>query len=181
MALCFILLRKKIKKGQPPRRLPIASGEKESFSQKMLRLDWVGATIFIVGGILILLALNWGSTQGWNSAKVIVSFIVGGILFAGCISWEYILERQELSSSPSSFRILWADPMVPLDVFHSYGVCAVLYGSFVSGMVMLVMFYFVAIFMTIVTGLSPTKAGVQLIFFAPGMVSGVPDIPDKSL
>jgi hypothetical protein len=40
---------------------------------------------------------------------------------------------------------------------------------------MLVMFYFVAIFMTIVTGLSPEKAGIQLVYFAPGMVSKIID------
>jgi len=44
---------------------------------------------------------------------------------------------------------------------------------FTSGMVMLVAFYFVAIFFTIVSGQSATKAGVQLIFFAPGMGAGV--------
>jgi hypothetical protein len=41
---------------------------------------------------------------------------------------------------------------------------------------MLVMFYFVAIFMTIVTGLSPEKAGIQLVYFAPGMVSKIFDM-----
>jgi hypothetical protein len=62
--------------------------------------------------------------------------------------------------------------MIPLDVFRSYDVCAVQYASFISGMVMLVMFYFVAIFMTIVVGLSPGQAGVQLVYFAPGMGAG---------
>jgi hypothetical protein len=38
------------------------------------------------------------------------------------------------------------------------------------GMVTLVMFYFVAIFLTIVRNLSPAKSGAQLIFFAPGLV-----------
>ncbi|KAH7913480.1 hypothetical protein BJ138DRAFT_1221169 [Hygrophoropsis aurantiaca] len=37
---------------------------------------------------------------------------------------------------------------------------------------MFVMFYFVAIFMTVVTGLSPSKSGIQLLFFAPGMTAG---------
>lgn len=60
--------------------------------------------------------------------------------------------------------------MIPLEVFRSYDVCAVQYASFVSGMVMLVMFYFVAIFMTIVNGLSAAKAGIQLVYFAPGLV-----------
>jgi hypothetical protein len=36
------------------------------------------------------------------------------------------------------------------------------------------MFYFVAIFMTIVLGLSPGRVGVQLIYFTPGMVCQFP-------
>ncbi|KAK7692753.1 hypothetical protein QCA50_004386 [Cerrena zonata] len=47
-----------------------------------------------------------------------------------------------------------------------------MYGVFVSGMIMLVMFYFVAIFMTIVINLPPDQAGVQLLYFAPGMGGG---------
>ena len=44
--------------------------------------------------------------------------------------------------------------------------------TFVSGMVMLVMFYFVAIFMTLIAGYPPSKAGVQLVYFAPGVGGG---------
>jgi hypothetical protein len=138
--------------------------------QNLLRIDWVGALLFIGGGILVLLGLNWGSTTGWDAARVIVGLVIGGLLFVACILWEYLLERQEKSPNPLSWRVLWADPMIPLDVFRSYDICAVQYASFISGMVMLVMFYFISIFMTIVTGLSATKAGVQLVYFAPGMV-----------
>jgi hypothetical protein len=173
MVLCFFLLRKKVKQGQPRRRIPISSDQRESWPVKLLRIDWVGAILFIGGGILVLLGLNWGSTEQWSAPKVIVSLVVGGTLFIVCIVWEYVLELQEVSSTPSSWTVLRADPMLPLAVFRSYDVCAVQYGSFISGMVMLVMFYFIAIFMTIVTGLSATKAGVQLIYFAPGMVSDI--------
>lgn len=61
--------------------------------------------------------------------------------------------------------------MLPLVVFSSVDICIVQYATFVSGMIMLVMFYFVATYLTIVAGYSPTKAGAQLIYFAPGMVS----------
>jgi hypothetical protein len=87
------------------------------------------------------------------------------------IFWEYVLERQLMSPVPPSVRVLAMEPLIPLEVFRSYDVCAVQYASFISGMIMLVMFYFVAIFMTIVLGLSPGQAGVQLVYFAPGMVS----------
>jgi hypothetical protein len=137
---------------------------------KFLRMDWIGALIFIAGGILLLLALNWGSSADWNSGRVIASFVVGGILMIVFVLWQHVLDRQLKSPAPPSVRVLIAEPMIPLDVFRSYDVCAVQYASFISGMVMLVMFYFVAIFMTIVVGLSPGQAGVQLVYFAPGMV-----------
>jgi hypothetical protein len=39
-------------------------------------------------------------------------------------------------------------------------------------MVLLVVFYFASIFMTIVAGYSPADVGMQLIYFAPGMGAG---------
>jgi len=171
--LVFVLLRKKLKQGQPPHRLPYVTDEKsDSYASKLLRMDWIGTFLFVGGGILILLALSWGSTQEWSTARVIVSFVVGGLLFAACIGWEYILELQKTKTTPAKNRILWADPMLPLDVFRSYDVCAVQFGSFVGGMVTFVMFYFVAIFMTLVSGLRPQDAGSQLIYFAPGLGGG---------
>ncbi|KAH0831055.1 hypothetical protein J3R83DRAFT_13573 [Lanmaoa asiatica] len=50
--------------------------------------------------------------------------------------------------------------------------CVVQYDSFISGTVMFVMFYFVAIFATVVTGLPPSQAGIQLLYFAPGLGGG---------
>jgi Fungal trichothecene efflux pump (TRI12) len=172
MVIIFFLLRNKVKAGQPLQRLPTDSTEPqtETAVDKFLRMDWIGALIFIAGGILLLLALNWGSTGSWNATKVIVSFVIGGLLIIAFIFWEYVLERQLTAPVPPSVRVLATEPLVPLEVFRSYDVCAVQYASFVSGMVMLVMFYFVAIFMTIVLQLSPGQAGVQLVYFAPGMV-----------
>lgn len=171
MVLIFLLIRKRIKGGQSPSRLPPTLNEDpDGYLSKFLRIDWIGTFFFVAGGILILLALNWGSTAEWDTAKVIVSFVVGGLCFVACLVWEYLLERQEYTSKPSKLRVLWAEPMIPLDVLRSYDVVAVQYGSFVGGMVMLVMFYFVAIFMTIVLNLSPEQSGVQLVYFAPGMV-----------
>ena len=68
-------------------------------------------------------------------------------------------------------RVYLADTLIPLKVMKNYDVIATSFAAFTSGMVMLVIFYFVAIFMVIVSGLSPVKAGAQLIYFAPGMVS----------
>lgn len=170
MVLGFFLLRGRAKGSQPSHRLPAADGTHETYLDKFLRIDWVGAALFMAGGILLLLALNWGSNEEWNSAKVIACFVVGGIAIIFFLLWEYFLEREELSSRPTSSRLRATDPMIPLELFRDRDICIVMYGTFFFGMIMLVMFYFVAIFFVIVTGLSPTKSGVQLIYFAPGMV-----------
>ena len=168
--LAFFLLRTRAKGSQPSKRLPMTAASHETFLDKLLRVDWVGAALFMAGGILLLLALNWGSTEGWNQAKVIACFVVGGVAIIAFLLWEYFLEREEVAARPASSRLRATDPMIPLELFKSCDICIVMYGTFVSGMIMLVMFYFVAIFFIIVTGLSPTKSGVQLIYFAPGMV-----------
>jgi len=131
-------------------------------------IDWIGTFLFVLGGILILLALNWGPNDNWKTARVIISLIIGPVVFVAFAFWESILEhRQRASVIPALYQV---QPMLPLELFRSYDICALMYGCFVSGIVMFVMFYFVAIFMTVVTGLPPGQAGVQLLYFAPGMV-----------
>ncbi|KAH7929271.1 MFS general substrate transporter [Leucogyrophana mollusca] len=172
MLLCFVILRGMVKGPRLDEELPMAAlGEKPTWLTRLALIDWIGTFLFIGGGILILLALNWGPDDAWKSIRVIISLIIGAILFALCIVWEYILERRQLSSVPVT-AIYRAHPMLPLEMFTSYDICTVQYGCFVSGLVMFVMFYFVAIFMTIVTGLSPSKSGIQLLYFAPGMGIG---------
>ncbi|EKM54394.1 uncharacterized protein PHACADRAFT_258207 [Phanerochaete carnosa HHB-10118-sp] len=172
MVLAFLLLRTRAKGSQPSRRLPTTASTHETFLDKFLRIDWIGAAFFMAGGILILLALNWGSNEKWNEAKVIACFVVGGICIILFLLWEYFLEREEVAARPTSSRLRATDPMIPLELFKSLDLCIVMYCTFVSGMIMLVMFYFVAIFFVIVSNLSATSAGAQLIYFAPGMGGG---------
>ncbi|KAL4262088.1 Major facilitator superfamily (MFS) profile domain-containing protein [Pleurotus pulmonarius] len=174
MILSLILLRNKLKDRQAVVDGRYSGRGHLGFVSRLLRIDWVGAFIFIAGGLLLLLALNWGSNEGWNSAKVVVCFVLGGLLIVACLFWEWFLESHQSTDAAKrqSSTVFLAEPMIPLAIFKSYDVCAVLAASFVSGMVMIVMLYFVAIFMTIATGLSATNAGVQLLYFAPGMGGG---------
>jgi hypothetical protein len=177
----------------------------------MLRLDIVGAALFVVLGILILLGLNWGSTEGWDQVKVIVCLAVGGFLLLVFIVWEYIVDHStdhmiyskkynhtdvespghnEITNekngdvgltyepgtrarlarlTPKFARI--TDPMIPMNMFRAHDVIATCWATFTSGMVMLGIFYFVAIFYVIVQGKDSVSSGVQLLYFAPGIVS----------
>ncbi|KAJ6014159.1 hypothetical protein N7540_008750 [Penicillium herquei] len=52
-----------------------------SLKRQLIRLDPLGTVLFLPGVVCLLLALQWGgSTFAWSSARIIVLFILSGIL-----------------------------------------------------------------------------------------------------
>ena len=212
MIIMWILIRNHTKGPQPSsrfKRLPpdvaedlqrqVGTGFWRSFS----RIDVVGALLFIIFGIAILLGLNWGSTEAWNEVKVIVCLALGAAALIIFIIWEYLVDHStdhlaigytsDIESpykngtsrptnvgnrakaarlSPSFTRI--TDAMLPMTMFRSYDIVASDFATMTSGMIMLGIFYFVALFEVLVNGSDPVSAGTQLLYFAPGMVSHPP-------
>ena len=179
MILCFLILRGRVQGAQPTHTGHLATSThidqsgQETFAQKLLRIDWIGALLFMGAGITLLLALNWGSSAEWSSARVIACFVVSGVLYIVWVAWEYVLERKQKSARTSRNPLMRTDPMIPLELFRSRDLCIAQYATFVSGMVMIVMFYFISNFFTSVGGLTGTDARTQLLYFAPGMVSRI--------
>ncbi|KAH7929260.1 MFS general substrate transporter [Leucogyrophana mollusca] len=173
MVLCYFFLQGQTKRGQVYEEIPTLSKAKDTRRTKILLLDWIGTFLFLGGGILALLALNWGSREGWTSGRVILCGVGAAILIGACITWEVILERQQADSYVTAVGVFRAQPMLPLKLFHSYDFSVVQYGCFVNGIVMSVMFYFLEIFMIVVADVNPTDAGINLLFFAPGMIAGI--------
>ncbi|KAI6041573.1 MFS general substrate transporter [Pisolithus marmoratus] len=169
MVFCYLFLRNRVRRGADSSDELPQSGRSNTWISKLAYIDWIATFLFISSGILVLLALNWGPSDNWKSARTIVNLVIGAILFVLCMTWEIILEKKRHSQA-ELFGVFRARPMIPLEMFTSLDMCIVQYGAFVSGIVMFVMFYFVAIFMTVVTGLPSSQAGVQLLYFAPGLV-----------
>lgn len=130
--VCQAMMCKSLKGAQPSKRSP--STMKEKVTLQLLRIDWIGGSLFVAQGKLILLALNWGSNEKWNSVKVIATFVIGRVLLVAFLFWEYLLELQEIKLVSCSREVLWAYPMLPLEVFRSFDVCVVQYTSFVGGL-----------------------------------------------
>lgn len=100
------------------------------------------------------------------------------------VVWEYLLDRWIEAAEdetngvsprrfgnfayncPKAFNL--TDPLMPLDIFRNYNVCATSFAALTGGMVLFSVFYFLAIYFSIVKGLSPTKSGTQLLYFSPG-------------
>ncbi len=179
MVLGFLFLRNHSKGPQPPRGFHAAySNDKPTQADKLMHIDLIGTIIFVAGGILVLLGLNWGSSDDWSAIKTIVSLAVGVFLIVVCLIWEFVLERAQILAEeyPGTWQAkgVWkAEAMLPLSLFRSYDVSATEFAALTSGMIMLVVFYFVAIFATIVSGKSSSEAGVQLLYFAPGLVRSI--------
>ena len=187
MFMCFLFFRnrsrvgggnddKELQAGTPsPRHTPMDAVD--TWISRLSLIDWVGTFLFVSGGILVLLALGWGPNDNWKGARVRVNLILGALLIVLCIFWELLLEHRppSVTSEHSHIQtrytgIFRARPMFPMGLFTSYDMCVVQYGSFISGMVMFVVFYFMAIFTMVVTGLTAAQAGIQLLYFAPGLV-----------
>jgi Fungal trichothecene efflux pump (TRI12) len=139
MVLVCFSLRNHVKKAQPPRHAPITAtgGSQTSLLNSLSRIDWLGGTLFVAGGILILMALSWGSTSEWKTARVIVCFCVGGALLVVFVSWQAVLGNWARAQTT------WTDPMIPLEIFKNYDVCATFFAAFTSGMVKIFMLYHV--------------------------------------
>ncbi|KAF8845961.1 MFS general substrate transporter [Paxillus ammoniavirescens] len=168
---CYLFLPKNTRGAQKSDVLPTHDGRVETWLSKLVLIDWVGTFLFCIGGILMLLALNWGSSDNWKSTRVIAGIILGAFSLVLCMAWEVILERKRLSPACMT-GIYRAHPMIPIVMFSSFDTCVIQYGAFVSGIFLFVMFYFVSIFATIVTGLSATQAGIQLLYFSLGLGLG---------
>lgn len=168
MVLCYLLLRSRVKDAMSFDDLSSTS-QTDTWISKLACMDWIATFLFVAGGILILLALNWGPDDNWKSIRTVVNLVIGAILVTLCIVWEVVLERKRCSATGVS-GVFRAYPMIPLEMFTSVDMCIVQFGSFTSGIVVMVIFYFVPIFMTIVTGVPASQAGVRLLYFIPGLV-----------
>ncbi|KAG8854886.1 hypothetical protein FRB96_007286 [Tulasnella sp. 330] len=189
--LIFFLLRPILKGPQPSQRgsaqhLPTGTIRRETAIQKFLRIDWVGASLFIAGGILLLLGLSLGSgveAKGFAAPVVIASLAVGGVLMIILVFWELMFEAYEKETDRPHHRPQWmykspkwlefTDPLIPTSMFRNYDVSATSFGAMTCGMVLFSCFYFLAIYFSIARGDSASKSGAQLLYLAPGMGIGV--------
>jgi hypothetical protein len=163
----FFLLRKELVKAQPHRHEDadgkVTMVEKPTLLAKLSIIDYGGMLLFFFGAGLIVLAVTWGgATYPWRSSAVLVPLIIGGIMFFSFFVYEYFM----VSVFPSQ------EPMIPLSLFRTKDMGLLAYLNFSTGMAMFSVFYFVGIWFAIVQKYNSGKAGVQLIFYTPGLGVG---------
>ncbi|PHH87510.1 hypothetical protein CDD83_8757 [Cordyceps sp. RAO-2017] len=154
-----IMLRKELLGPQPIRELDETdeTGWRAHFVTRLKTIDVAGQALFISGFGLIILALTWGGvTYPWKSAAVIIPLLVGSLL-AGCFFlWERVLR-------PGRTEPKWMTrqrPMIPWILLSNRDIGIIFYSECANGMAMF-------------AGNSSDKAGLQLLYFTPGLGVGV--------
>ncbi|KAI0142402.1 MFS general substrate transporter [Hypoxylon sp. NC0597] len=169
--IIFFFLRKDLLGPQPiPELEETEAGRRERFAKRMSTIDIGGQLLFLFGFGLLILALTWGgATYNWNDAAVLVPLVIGALLSCAWLYYEYSMGPGRILSKKLHFQ----RPMLPWYMVENRNVSLLCYINFATGMAMYSVLYFVDIYFTIVKGYKSDDAGVQLLYYTPGLGVGV--------
>jgi hypothetical protein len=141
-----------------------------AFLSGIATIDIGGTTIFVFGVGLIILATTWGgATYAWSSVAVLVPLVIGSILFVLFWLYEYLLEPGRIISRTFPHQ----DAMIPWALFKKRDTFILSVISFATGAALYSVFYFIGIYFTLGEAYPASKAGVQLLYYIPGIGVGV--------
>ncbi|KAF2691164.1 MFS general substrate transporter [Lentithecium fluviatile CBS 122367] len=166
--LIFFLMRKDLAKG----RVTLNPGDsrRTGYITGLGIIDWIGMITFILGVGLLILAVQWGGTQyAWSSSAVIIPFVAGGVLFLYFFFHEYLLGAGRFISRIFPHQI----PMIPSAIFRKKDTTLLMVINFSAGVSLVSAFYFVSYYWQLAEGYSSSKAGIQLLYYTPGLGVGV--------
>jgi len=119
-------------------------------------IDYLGAGLMVSGVTLLLLVVEWGGNRyAWSSPTILVMSVLAiGLLVA--------FVRVELRAK---------EPLVPMSLFANriFSMTSIL--GFILGLSMFGAIIFVPLYLQMVTGATPTQAGLQMVPMMAGMLS----------
>ncbi len=110
-------------------------------------LDLVGVGLVSAGLFGVVLGLVRGNSNGWTSASVLASFVVGAVALAGFVRWE-------LRST---------HPMLDIRLFRHRGFASVNVTAMLFSFGMFGAIFFLVQYLQVVQGLSPLAAGIRIL------------------
>ncbi|KUJ08500.1 MFS general substrate transporter [Mollisia scopiformis] len=168
--LFFVVLRKELLGPQPLPELLAQSGETHKLKARLSTIDFGGQVLFLFGMSLLILGLTWGGARyPWSSPQVIICLILGSFLSITFIIYQSIMAPGRYLSR----LIPLQRPTIPWALLSQRNMGLLFYINFCTGMGMIAVLYFVDIYFTFVKLYTPSKAGVQLLYYTPGIGVGV--------
>ncbi|PRZ36614.1 EmrB/QacA subfamily drug resistance transporter [Antricoccus suffuscus] len=120
-----------------------------------VKIDYFGAALLVGAVSSLLLALEFGNSDGWGSTSIITYFVVAAALTAIFIWWEFRVD----------------DPILPLRIFQNKVVTTTTIVGVVIGFGMFGAIIYVSQYLQIEKGLSATEAGLAIIPMVVGIMS----------
>ncbi|KAI1873814.1 uncharacterized protein JN550_003083 [Neoarthrinium moseri] len=146
------------------------AGRRQRFAKRLGTIDSGGQLLFLFGFGLLVLALTWaGATYDWNSAQVVSTLVLGILIVAAFLFYEYLM----IPGKALAQRLSHQKPMMPWYLLKNRNISLLFYINFATGMAMYSVLYFSDIYFTMVKHFTPDEAGVQLLFYTPGLGAGV--------
>ncbi|KAH8907081.1 MFS general substrate transporter [Coniochaeta sp. PMI_546] len=172
LILIFVLLRKELLGPQPIASVDgvAETGRRARFSKRIMTIDAGGQLLFLFGFGLLVLALTWaGATYSWDSAYVLAPLCIGAVLI-GVFGYY---ERLMAPDGALSRRWPIQKAMVPWKLIANRDIGLMFYITFCTGAAMYSVLYFVSLYFTMVKQYTASDAGVQLLYYTPGLGVGV--------
>ncbi|EMD91349.1 hypothetical protein COCHEDRAFT_1135779, partial [Bipolaris maydis C5] len=168
MVLIALLMRKELVQGRATTQSP--TSQHKTYMSGLAIIDWPGLITFILGVGCIILATQWGGTQyAWSSPAVILPLAIGTIFCILFFTHEYLLAPNRAMSRFFPRQI----PMIPSTLFRKKDTTLLMMINFSAGISMVCAFYFISYYWQLTEGYSPSQAGVQLLYYTPGLGVGV--------
>jgi EmrB/QacA subfamily drug resistance transporter len=119
------------------------------------QVDWLGAALLVTGVCGLLLMTTWGgTTYAWSSPQVLIAGIGGFVLTAAFVLWQ----------------LRAPEPLVPMRLFSNRVFTVTSAIGFVIGFAMFGAIVFLPLYLQLVQGVSPTKAGLMLLPMMVGIM-----------
>jgi len=121
----------------------------DTLRQQIIKLDPFGTIVFLPGIICLLLALQWGgTTYPWSSARIIVLFILAGILLI-------IFGIIQFKSGDNA--------TVPIHIINQRSIASGMFYSLVGPGSMIVTIYFLPLWFQAIKGVSAVTSGIDTL------------------
>ncbi|KAJ9205065.1 hypothetical protein DTO164E3_1688 [Paecilomyces variotii] len=120
-----------------------------SWKKKLKAIDFLGVILTLSGSTLIVLGLTWaGGDYQWKSLHVILTIVIGGVVWILFFLWEW-------KGHPL--------PLIPLHIFKSRMVNGACLTMFVNGWNFVVQVYYIPTFYQLLYGYSAVRSATLLL------------------
>jgi EmrB/QacA subfamily drug resistance transporter len=121
------------------------------------RIDWPGAVALIVCLVPLLIVAEQGSSWGWGSGTALACYFIGAV---GLVAFLFVERRYG------------DEALLPLRLFHGRTFSVAVSSSFLIGMAMFGGLLLLPLYLQVVKGASPTRAGLEILPLVLGMMIG---------